>query len=393
MKRFVLNIFLLLGILMSVKAQTNESNYKITAKISGLNATKAQFRLVNEKNPNGKWIDIPVEKDHFAYEGYVAEPTVIYLSFNDDAVMKYTDPQKRGYFMSDVSTLVFIAYPNANIKVKGKISDFVDAYPYGDAENELLTQLNKRLNPVLNRGLNILLQLGDKSLSKEVIKEFESEKNKLDVKANEIKLDFANKHISSVAGLIVFKKLIGGIISFEKTPNYISKIDSKYKTSTYYKAIIDRYNNIKEERISKEQTKVGSEVPEIKTTNTVDGSEFNLKSLRGKYVLLDFWGTWCGACVNGMPDMKAFRDKHKAKMQIVGIASESRNIKPWKNLIKSKNLDWPHIYVGKKELDFVKTFGISAFPTKILISPEGKILLRHVGEDPEFYNELEKLVK
>ncbi|GAL82188.1 putative lipoprotein/thioderoxin [Algibacter lectus] len=54
----------------------------------------------------------------------------------------------------------------------------------------------------------------------------------------------------------------------------------------------------------------------------MDGSEFNINSLRGKYVLIDFWGgVWCGPCVKEMPEVKAFQEKYKDKLVVLGINS------------------------------------------------------------------------
>ncbi|MGB5988454.1 MAG: TlpA disulfide reductase family protein [Marinifilaceae bacterium] len=390
MKNIITTCLVMLGMIFSASAQ--KPNYKIKANIKGLNSNEIEYRLENEKYPEGKWVKFKMQKDHFTYEGNVSEPTLIYFNFNDNAVRKYSSPAKNGYFMSHVSLLGFIASPNSSITVKGKASDFINAYPSGDFENETLSKLNSKLHPILNKSMNVLRDMNDKSLSEAKKLAFNAKKTALDKEANKIKLAFVKKHISSIAGLSTFRSIIGDLISIDEAPRYFKMISAKYKTSRYYTALMERYNGLKEERSSLDRTKLGTAVPEIITSDTYDGKEFNLKSLRGKYVLLDFWGTWCGACVNGMPSMKAFRDKHADKFQIVGIAKESRNTKAWKNLISSRNFNWPQLLVGKAKHDYVKIFGVSAFPTKILINPEGKIILRHVGEEPEFYNELEKLI-
>ena len=55
------------------------------------------------------------------------------------------------------------------------------------------------------------------------------------------------------------------------------------------------------------------------TLKDINGNDLSLSNLRGKYVVLDFWGSWCGWCMKGLPDMKAAYEKHKDNLEILGI--------------------------------------------------------------------------
>ena len=112
---------------------------------------------------------------------------------------------------------------------------------------------------------------------------------------------------------------------------------------------------------------------------------------KGKYVLIDFWGTWCGACISGMPQMKKFAEKHADKLVLLGIAKDNRET--WEEYLSKSEWNWKQIVAGEGEEDYVVRFNVQGFPTKILIGPDGKILKRTVGEDPAFYEELEHLMK
>ena len=135
---------------------------------------------------------------------------------------------------------------------------------------------------------------------------------------------------------------------------------------------------------------VGNSCPHLEGT-TPFGNHFEIESLRGKYVIIDFWGTWCGACIAGMPAMKAFRDAHADKVQIVGVAQGSPEDE-WKKFVADRKLDWPNIRTGEGENDFVTSFNVQGYPPKIMIGPDGTILYRASGESEEFYSELDSLI-
>lgn len=71
-------------------------------------------------------------------------------------------------------------------------------------------------------------------------------------------------------------------------------------------------------RLAEAKIVAGSPAPDF-TLKTADDKNFTLSSLRGKYVVLDFWGSWCGWCIKGIPKMKRYYDRYKSKLEIVGI--------------------------------------------------------------------------
>jgi|GEM_PF-1049451 len=378
--------------LMGLETEAKGEDFTITANIEDINSTEGSFYFQEKGKPKGRWIKFPMQGGTVKYTGKVCEPTIIYINFTDNKVRKYSNPYKAGYFMSNVSLLGFVAIPNKEITAQGKASDYIEAYAIGDRENDLMAKLNKQVHPLLNKVMNNYCTLGDKSLSEEEKKPVGEECNKLNEKISAIKLAFVQENISSIIGLSTARSLLNNQISLEEAPSYFAKIDEKYKNSMYYHQLMDRYKQLIEEKESKEKTAEGKEAPEIVTSESYTGKAFSLKSLRGKYVLIDFWGTWCGACIKGMPEMKAFHEKHADKLELLGIAAEKGGTDRWNSMIKNRGFNWHQILNGKDDKDFVKKFGVSAFPTKILVSPEGKILLRYVGEDAEFYNKLEELI-
>lgn len=119
----------------------------------------------------------------------------------------------------------------------------------------------------------------------------------------------------------------------------------------------------------------------------LQGRSIQPQSLRGKYVLLDFWGSWCGPCRASHPHLKELYGKYKDKgFEIIGIdqehastPEECRNL--WTTAVATDSLPWLQLMNNEKmsTFDAVTQYDVSAFPTKILLDKEGNVLVRYVG--------------
>ncbi|RUA07001.1 MAG: thiol-disulfide oxidoreductase, partial [Flavobacteriia bacterium] len=165
------------------------------------------------------------------------------------------------------------------------------------------------------------------------------------------------------------------------------KIDTNLDTIPFYKEVEKRVKAIN-------KVKLGNLAPEIVTTSTLDNKKFDLKSYRGKYVLIDFWGIWCGPCVAEMPHVKSFLEKHKDKMEVLGVNSgDSRESVI--AFLKKKGYHWQQVLnvKGTNDDNFVLKFNVSGFPTKFIIDPNGKIIKKYTGKGEDAFAYLEELMK
>lgn len=170
------------------------------------------------------------------------------------------------------------------------------------------------------------------------------------------------------------------------------RLQTRYTSDDYAKAfaaLSPRYHHTKaaqdiKSKISKELiTAKGTPAIEFQGL-TIDKKDFALSDLKGRVVLLDFWGSWCGPCRASMPHLKTLYTLYKDKgFEVVGIAQErgktlEESSASWKKAIDELGIHWVNILnnAGKEKLDIVKAYGISGFPTKILLDAQGNILLR-----------------
>ena len=127
------------------------------------------------------------------------------------------------------------------------------------------------------------------------------------------------------------------------------------------------------------------------TLNNPEGKPITLSSLRGQYVVLDFWGVWCKWCVKGIPDMKAYYEKYQGMFEILSIDFNDDE-ETWVKAIENYKMDWLHVCTDEESAEeLAETYAIEGFPTKIVVDPDGKIIHITVGEAPAFYKFLDDL--
>jgi thiol-disulfide isomerase/thioredoxin len=120
----------------------------------------------------------------------------------------------------------------------------------------------------------------------------------------------------------------------------------------------------------------------------INGKMLSLADFKGKYVMLDFWASWCVPCREGSPHMLALYNKYKSKgYDVIGIADDDTKDELWKGAVAMDKVGvWHHVLRGR-DMDKVKKhianlddldelYGIHTIPTKILIDPTGKIIGR-----------------
>lgn len=134
---------------------------------------------------------------------------------------------------------------------------------------------------------------------------------------------------------------------------------------------------------------VGSKAPDFALADT-NGKTVTLQSLQGKWVVLDFWGSWCGWCIKGFPEMKKSYAALKGKAEFVGIAYDKKEA--WLEAVRKYELPWVNLFAGNDK-KVLMDYGVEGFPTKVIIDPKGVVRNVTVGEDPAFYTTLQSLVK
>lgn len=133
----------------------------------------------------------------------------------------------------------------------------------------------------------------------------------------------------------------------------------------------------------------GAEFPSFRA-ETLSGKDFNLSDYKGKYVLLDFWGSWCQPCIKEIPDLERLQSDFQDKLVIVGLVCDDSREKVNK-IIEKYNVSWTQLYDDENK--FPKTYGLKTFPTKVLIDDKGLVVKKIEGASEQVIAELRELLE
>lgn len=146
-------------------------------------------------------------------------------------------------------------------------------------------------------------------------------------------------------------------------------------------------------------TQIGNLAPEMKFKGT-EGKEMALSELRGKYVLIDFWASWCGPCRRENPNVVSAYEKYsKAKFkdgkgfEIYGVSLDKAHDR-WVSAIRQDGLKWSYHVSDLKgwQSEGAGLYGVRSIPTNFLVDPNGIIVAKNL-RGPMLHQELDKHVK
>lgn len=132
---------------------------------------------------------------------------------------------------------------------------------------------------------------------------------------------------------------------------------------------------------------IGSRAPKFSLPNEI-GEKISSDNFKGKYVVLDFWGSWCGYCIKDFPKLKEYQKKYKDKAEFIHIGCRD-DIKVWQTTIDKLDIGGIHLFA--KDDVVPDKFGVQGFPTKIIIDNEWKIVFKTIGTDEDFYARLDEI--
>ncbi|MBP9078117.1 MAG: AhpC/TSA family protein [Haliscomenobacter sp.] len=366
-------------------AQTEKANFTLNAHITGLNSPYVVFSIKNDQN---NWVSdtIPVSDNRFVFSIKVDKTTYMRIDPKMPQVVKTVirNGRNQGYIPSICSYIVFFGSPGQTIEFGGDILDFVNAYPSGNPENDDLAAIHRKTFPLVNQSANAYLKAAQLDESDSTRKSLEIEIKKLDMEVAFIKKEFIKAHPASVASAFYLQDMMmRRELTEEESLRLSDQLASSLAGNPFYSDILSRVKGIS-------ASKVGAVLADFSATNVLDNSVFDIKNTNGKYVILDFWGTWCGPCISEMPEMKALSEKYADRMMLVGVNNGDTKEKLL-SFVKEKGYTWTQVLDKQEGKTFSTVFNVNGYPTKIILDPKGEILGKYLGTTPDFFDKIHQL--
>jgi thiol-disulfide isomerase/thioredoxin len=313
-------------------------------------------------------------------------------SFNSDAVCSVIivnyQPSKKGND-SNAEMMRLVTIPGVPLMITGTFSNYkmtgCKTYEaYGSLQNKMKAT-NAEISKLESSYEDIMAKAKDKKVAEKVISaKFDSlEKINIDFALSYIKAHPDNEESALLIPLLRDK--------YETGVNTLSSKVKSGRMASYYLPFIKFMEKRKAMEDLSSKLSHGKLAPDF-TLKDIKGGNFKLSSLRGKYVVLDFWGSWCGWCIKAIPNIKKYYEKYKGKLEIVGVDCNDTEVN-WKNAVAKYQIPWLHVKNEKDANDVTLKYGVMGYPTLVIIAPDGKILKIYQGEKPDFFTTLDSLLK
>ncbi len=370
-----------------------ENTFTLNADIIGITDDYLVYYENDDTTSDGYHRDTLWIKDNkFTFKDSIQDYKVYFIDVPQTQrtyTVKIGDKEYRASTKAHISRLWFIGYPGAAITFKGKINGFlIEAYP-SDPEgiNDDLAEIHKKIFPLIDKTNIITVDLAVNKFEEIEAQNLIDSRDQLYNDIHDIKIAFIKSHPTSVAATYIFSDMFyRKELELEQAKALFNRFDTtKLAVTPFYKEVKTRFKAM-------DNTQIGMQAPDLVTENTLDGKEFKLSSLKGNYVLLDYWGTWCGPCMAEIPKIKEYYKKYSDRnFEVVGVNSGDTEQR-WKNGVKDEQMNWMQIR-STKEMELLTTFNVNSFPTKILIDPEGKIIYssKNTEEKVDLYQILDTI--
>ncbi|MDR2423895.1 MAG: AhpC/TSA family protein [Prevotellaceae bacterium] len=359
--------YLLSFLMVCLLVSCNKTGYKITGKLptDELNGKTIYLVEYSFGGANSKETELPldstvVQDNSFTFSGKIDRPVMAEIT---------ADPGSMAF--------IFVFVENYNINIS-----FFDDKPFaftlsGSPLNDQYTEYSSGIRALSEQSEELQKTAQSKEMTEETITEMNANREKLNEQYRDYTLRFIEKYPASLFTAVLLLESENTltaddiIAAYDRLPNEVRKSDAGMELEQTVA------------RLKIAPVAIGQKFRELKL-KTPEGKDIAISDYagKGKYVLLDFWASWCGPCRSENPNLVALYNKYKDKgLEIVGISLD-HNRDDWKAAIEADKMSWVHMSELVRPSSAANEYKVETIPFTVLLDPEGKVIeTRLRGED------------
>ena len=355
-------------------AQDKGKTFKLTGKIGPIAFTPDWVFLQYRTGGEWKTDSVKPQNGSYRFEGKIDEPSISQLR------IRYEDSEPgKKVVLNRKRDIASLYLQPGNIKVTS-VDSFSNIQVKGSVAHTEYAKLAAKKKPYEDKmePLYALYSHFNRTKETSARQKVEAFIDSLDKQMNErVFGEYVKKNPSSPIAMYALQQFAGWDIDPDKVEPLFLTLSEKNRS-------LPSAINFKETLEIAKKTGIGRMAMDF-TQNDTLGNPVSLSSLRGKYLLIDFWASWCGPCRAENPNVVKVFNKYKDKgFHIIGISLDRPGQKDkWMKAIHDDGLEWTQV----SDLQFwnnevAKQYGIRAIPQNLLLDPEGKIIAKNIrGEE------------
>ena len=362
--------FLSICCLLAISSCTDENNQSFTLKGKLGNWSDPATIYLSYWDDGNEYLDTTrLSKGNFSFEGTIGEPAPARL------ILDYTG-EGMGQ-AAQAGHILYLYLENGTVKMKSpdslQNSQFVNS-PINEAHLAYLDFIGGQIQDLAARMNEKVMQAtpeqqNDSAFNAQLNQEY---RQLLDERTQK-QQQYVRDHHDSYFSVVALSESVSSDFDVEEIEPLFLSIDEKYRTSFPGKAFAQRIEAAK-------TIGIGKKAPGF-TQNDPDGNPVSLSDFQGKYVLLDFWASWCGPCRQENPNLvKAYAAYKDKGFEILGVSLDNKDGKEaWVKAIEKDGLTWTQVSdLNSWNNEVARSYGVRAVPQCYLIDPQGVIVAQNL---------------
>jgi thiol-disulfide isomerase/thioredoxin len=352
-----------------VLTPTIGGDFTISGKVKSAISTKVYLELLNERGIPTRLDSVVLDKNNmFSFKGNVAEPNIFQVMIGSQRVLVLLDGGENLTIEADGVATPDNATGVSTVKGSKAMDYFQQLNTFGQAMQTKAQSLQADYQAAAAKKNNAKME--------EIRKLFETEQKGVVTKIKGLLPEMGTSIVALYA-----TNFLNPETDFEEVGAVADRFQAaglKYKAAQTFINTVNR----------KRGTQLGQAAPDF-TMSDLKGNTVKLSDLKGKVVILDFWATWCGPCIQSFPAMQQVANKYKDNPNVkilfvntyerVGKDQWRGNVESFIEQKKWNNYDYLLDMSGEHGGETAMSFGVEGIPAKFCIDKEGKIKYKSTG--------------